>query len=200
MEVIKVKQKTNRQENVKTYFQRLMILMAAIMVSTALVGCDTGDDPGNGGGNTTGTINKELVGKWGGGWQGMSHYYDFKADGTFLHRMVNSIYVGGTYIRSENDYFRGTWRENGGTVYMTRREHTTFVGGGKPPANLQWTKLSDQTMRIKFGVHPSDHPNLGFPNKRYFENLELVYVTPDGSLPDAYCTLTLDNYPDWVFP
>ena len=190
--------------NFRLKLRKVATIVACLTIITMFASCDgkNGDDDenGNGGGNTTGTINKDLIGKWGGAWQGMSHYYDFKADGTFLHRIVNSIYVGGVYMRSENDYFRGTWRETEGTVSMTERYYVDFVGGDKPPTNLQWTKMPDQTMRIKFGVHPSNHPNLGFPNQRYFENLELVYKTPDGSLPDAYCTLTFDNYPSWVFP
>jgi len=50
--------KTNGRPNVKAYFQRLMILMAAIMVSTVLVGCDeiNGDDNLN---NPNGTTTKE---------------------------------------------------------------------------------------------------------------------------------------------
>ena len=65
MEAIKVKQKTNRQENVKAYFQRLMILMAAIMVSTALVGCDeTNVDDDDNGGTPSGKIDTKLIGEW----------------------------------------------------------------------------------------------------------------------------------------
>ena len=145
-----------------------------------------------------GSINPDLVGQWGGALSGYSHYYDFKADGTFLYRIVNSIYVGGNYVRSENDYFRGTWYEADGIVYMTQRYYADFVGGNKPPDSLSWTKMPDQTMRIKFDIN-KDKDRLYY-GRRCFFNLDIVYVTPDGSLPDAYLEVVIDNLPDWVFP
>ena len=67
MNTMDLNKKTNRHENVKSSFQRFMILMAVI-VSTALVGCDTVNDPDDdkGGGSST-TLNayeKKLVGTW----------------------------------------------------------------------------------------------------------------------------------------
>ena len=80
---------------------------------------------------------------------------------------------------------------------MTESYLATFQDtGGKPPDNLDWSRATDETMRIRFGI--ADDQN--YRGRRMFENLELVYVTPDGSLPDMYCTLILDDVPSWVFP
>jgi len=90
MKTINSNKKTNRQANVKTFFQRLMILMATIMVSTALVGCDglNGDDPDNGG-TPTGKIDQKLIGSW--EYQSTAtHAYYFNANGTFTYSYMSS--------------------------------------------------------------------------------------------------------------
>jgi hypothetical protein len=61
MKTIDLNRKTNGQANVKVYFQRFMMLMVTIMVSTALVGCgilndDDDPDDNNGGKNNVGKL------------------------------------------------------------------------------------------------------------------------------------------------
>ena len=55
--------KTNRCGNVKASFQRFILLMVTIMVSTVLVGCDGEIGNGNGKGRELNANEKELVGE-----------------------------------------------------------------------------------------------------------------------------------------
>jgi len=75
--------KTNGQPNGKAYFQRLMMLMLTIMVSTTFVGCDILNDPDDPGGTTSGKIDPALIGTWtcADYWTAIS--YTFKTNGTF---------------------------------------------------------------------------------------------------------------------
>ena len=161
-----------------------------------------------------GTIDQQLVGKWGGAFSGTSHYYDFKADGTFLyriHRRDGNAFLPGSVLVAPSDssyysnttsnyYFKGKWYLSDGVVYMTQRQITTFVdhGGDKPPENLDWQFVDDATMRIRFDEY--DEATFQYTgSRRYIENLELESVG-DGSLPVSYCILRYDNVPNWVFP
>jgi len=98
--------KTNRCGNVKAFFQRFMILMAAIMVTTALVSC--GETNGGEG-------DKKLVGVWS-NWYRVTgdytdRYYAFNKDGSFFYqRHTNGSWawmIEGKYTVSNNKiYFK----------------------------------------------------------------------------------------------
>ena len=98
--------KTNRRGNVKVYFQRWMMLMAAIMVTTALVGC--GETNGGDG-------DQKLVGLWtywyGGTTNSTNRYYTFNKDGSFSYEYHASgssgFFIKGKYTASNNKiYFK----------------------------------------------------------------------------------------------
>jgi len=106
--------KTNEQPNGKVYFQRLMILMVAIMASTALVGCDIindGDDPDDPGSTTTGKIDQKLVGEWEfrnyySPTNFVTNYCTFRSNGTFLSHATG---MGATYTVSGNYTTSNGW-------------------------------------------------------------------------------------------
>ena len=174
--------------------RKVAAIVACLTVTTSFASCSNGGGDDENGNAPTGEINKELVGKWGGALSGVNYFYDFKADGTFLHRTTRNFYTGGVITSTTNFYYRGVWRETNGVVNMTKRFMVSFntIGGDKPPTNLDWKATDDEKMRFRLGVSQD--------SKRYFENLEVVYVTPDGSLPDAYLRVILNEVPSWVFP
>ena len=100
--------KTNRRENVKTSFQRFMILMAAIMVSMVLVGCDetNGDD------TPTGKIDPKFVGIWTTSpmktdplKDGVDRWIEFKSNGTFIFHRPKSAWDSSLASLSSKDYY-----------------------------------------------------------------------------------------------
>jgi len=172
--------KTNGRPNVKVYFQRLMILMVAVMVSTTWVGCNTangGDDPGNDGGRTLTTAEKEFVGYWGAYIPQTDGdiYYQFKEDGTFkelrytysIRNMLGERYPQIMLLTC------GKWRESGGSIYMTNRVQsdwdtfggTTAPGGGykadgiTPKNQSAWKKASDFVLK-KVTIYPDGIPTI----------------------------------------
>ena len=94
MKTMDLNTKTNRQANLKASFQRFMILMVTIMVSTTLVGCDETNSDGDKGGS--GKIDPKLIeiADW---WSpnpatGVWEYYSFYENGTFeYYRVYNGL-------------------------------------------------------------------------------------------------------------
>ena len=136
--------KTNKHGNVKTSFQRFMILMVAIMVSTALVSCDIineGEDPddGNNGSTTTGKIDPELIGSWflgslsgsiydmNGkyvGAAGVGSIYSFGKDGTFV------LVIGSNYEYSKFEAaYVGKYRTKGNSIEVYSVTYESYSNG-----------------------------------------------------------------------
>ena len=145
----------------------------------------------------SGNVNPDLIGVWGCGWNGVSHYYHFRADGTFYYRN----YHGGPSL-----LFKGNWRESGGTVYLTNRAMIAFNSSDVPDAveYMAWTDLDDETMLIRLGVIGDDeYSSRYFASDKfglkYFYNPD-IFDDGDGSLPRAYRSFTYDNAPNWAFP
>jgi hypothetical protein len=122
--------KTNRKANVKDYFQRLMMLIAILVVSTALVGCDIltddDDDPGT---TPTGKIDAKLLGKWG----FMTNYYYFLKDGSFTYVTAPSPWVS---------VHNGKFTTSNSRVYLTNIVNVNFEN----------TKYKDQNLGYSFGT------------------------------------------------
>ena len=146
-----------------------------------------------------GNLNSDLIGVWGGGWSGVSHYYHFRADGTFYYRN----YHGGPSI-----LFKGNWHESNGTVYLTNRMMIAFNSSNVPDAveYLEWTKLDNETMLIHLGVIGKDEYSSQY-NKfasdkyglKYFYKPD-VFSDGDGSTSRTYLSFIYDNVPNWAFP
>ena len=98
--------KTNRRGNVKVSFQRLILLMVTIMISTALVGCDGIN--GNGDDTPSGKIDPKLIEKGIAYWwlsnltTGAYDSYTFKENGTFefYHSYNGLMEVSGKFKTS----------------------------------------------------------------------------------------------------
>ena len=117
--------KTNKRRSVKSSFQRFMILIIAIMMSTALVGCDET----NGDNTPTGNIDKKLLGKW----EFMGNYYYFLKDGSFTYVAAPSPWVS---------VHNGKFTTSNGKVYLSNIVNVNFEN----------TKYKDQNLGYSFGT------------------------------------------------
>ena len=131
--------KTNRRGNVKSSFQRLMILMAAIMMSTALVGCDET----NGDNTPTGNINKKLTGTWhrsdtDSQNKPRSHYYIFRKDGTFSFLQGDYNSSSGYFSGSE---IKGKYSTSKGKVFFKDVSYNWTSGDGEEH-KLLWKDIT----------------------------------------------------------
>ena len=114
MEAIKLKQKTNRRGNAKAYFQRLMMLMAAIMVSMALAGCDIVNDDENPATKGDDAVSvKALIG----GWSNTT----YSANWIFTDK---GKFGAAFFLRSSSSAFqaqiRGEYKVSGGVIKFTK--------------------------------------------------------------------------------
>ncbi|MCL2158165.1 MAG: hypothetical protein FWH48_02025 [Oscillospiraceae bacterium] len=209
-------------KNIKT--RLFALVMAAVMLAAAVSACEIsiiskeggpgditisgglptpgGDMPTDSNDTTQPTnanLNPDLIGVWGGGWSGVSHYYHFRADGTYYYRN----YHGGPSI-----LFQGNWYESDGTIYFTNRSMIAFNSSDVPEAveYLEWTTLDDDTMRIHLGVIGEDEyssqDNMFRSDEfglKYFYNFD-IFDDGDGSLPRVYLSYQYDNAPNWAFP
>jgi len=159
--------KTNRQTNVKTYFQRLMILMVAIMVSTALVGCDglNGDDPDNGG-TPTGKIDTKIVGKWltRGTFGDDYHHLHFNKDGTYMYVVSKTLTwgVGVTEVR-------GKYSTANGRVYFTESK-----------SNLEWNNGIIEPYNLEYSF--ANHERYKTEVNKTGEYIKMYWVMTSGGL------------------
>ena len=131
--------KTNRCGNVKASFQRFILLMVTIMVSTVLVGCD--ETNGNGDDTPSGKIDTKLVGDW--EMQGLGGVYDiswywFNKDGTFEH---GCIYFG--------DRYKGKYSTSGGKVYLKDIKAYRLKNDGTIDVHFE---KKDVVLEYKFGT------------------------------------------------
>ena len=90
-------EKTNRCGNVKTSFQRFILLMVTIMVSMAFVGCDGEIGNGGGKGRTLTAEEQKLVGQ-----------YSYNITGTGYWAYYNSGY----------DYWKNGWGTYGNAIWF----------------------------------------------------------------------------------
>ena len=143
--------KTNGRPNVKTYFQHLMMLMVAIMVSTALVGCDET----NGGGGTQ--TNSPIIGTWVYGVPKAAEWtieewtkknflygtavglYEFKANGTYLYRIRSYNTYSDTYIQHQ-----GKFRVEGNKITVFERTEN-YMDFDYPKDNYQNKSIGERS-------------------------------------------------------
>ena len=144
-----------------------------------------------------GDLNPDLIGVWGCGWSGASHYYHFRADGSFYYRN----YHGGPSL-----LVKGNWHESGGTIYFTNRKMVSFNASDVPDSieYMAWTELDDETMRINLGVigedeYSSRYFGSEYAGLKYFYDWD-VFNDGDGSLPRSYRSFIFDEAPNWAFP
>ena len=129
MNTMNLNKKTNEQPNGKDFFQRLMMLMLTIMVSTTFVGCDILNESVDPDDTPTGKIDKKLLGKW----EFMGNYYYFLKDGSFTYVAAPSPWVS---------VHNGNFTTSNGRVFLTNITHPNFKD----------TKYKDQNLGYSFGT------------------------------------------------
>ena len=175
--------KTNRQANAKTYFQRLMMLMTTIMVSTVLVGCDglNGDDDGNNG-NGKGRVltneEKKLVGDWvygnfvPGMWYDLGNHYEefrgssafasafkFNADGTY-----HTVWVGTGSVLNGYGSQVGNWRIPSNGKLLLTNIIENYTDTKNPNYSTVNKKLADQTKYYVFKTNSKGQYGVSIEN------------------------------------
>ena len=139
--------KTNRRGNVKVYFQRWMMLMLTVMVSTTFVGCDIINDPDDPGGTTTGKIDSKLIGYWlnitySTTGADTHYWYTFKKDGTFEYGTTNRLAE-----------YRGKYSVSNGKIYFSNiiyYYHNLDCDRSKCKVNHETYNRIDVVMEYKF--------------------------------------------------
>ena len=194
--------KTNEQPNGKVFFQRLMMLMLTIMVSTTFVGCDIlneGEDP-DGGGRTLTAESKKFVGHWEAGWGGSlgqedeqfrdtrnvtedytapyGHGFHFYADGTFKYVMGNAIISYGNVMQNGVTIWRGKFRAENGKLYFTSMTYSYIPRANDPSGIKEYRNRSANNSEWKYvfgSDRGGDYVQINVTEKENFESAEKFY-------------------------
>ena len=166
--------KTNEQPNVKVYFQRLMMLMLTIMVSTTFVGCDIlneGEDPNGGGkynvGELGGTVWSQHPDKtdfWYEMITGLEQYipksrsynnsWIFNPDGTFVFTM-RWLYYDNGYQYGGFLICRGNYNVISNSQFKTSNVKTNTTTGRYYGTLTGWYGDANFTCDYQFFTDPA---------------------------------------------
>ena len=168
--------KTNKRGNGKDFFQRFMILMASIMVSTALVGCD--EINGNGDDTPSGKIDPDIIAAWSSApitpIANSNRWVEYKANGTFTDYLATNLDSNPGKITT-----KGNYRTENGKIYHTKVKETYRATTGSGSNDYTDKSISDYVRDYK--ITREDYPSVFSPQ-----------------YPDRLCLQILDKWGTWI--
>jgi len=147
------------------------------------------------------TGEKKLVGTWSEYYNGISYYYDFRADGTFSKNMEQTFDVSDYAIRDFYILSRGHWSMSGDKIHMTQRKSISWDSYDEykpnskirgPASDRVWKDAGNMYMSIKWR-------ETSYDGLKRFEDLSTEKIVYDGVPLSFGPILTNRPLPSWLY-